>query len=483
MNINPISVSEGATIRRIATGGQATVEEVEIEKGKRFARKRVHLKWSDIEQNNEDIIEDSIKRFEREIQILRSVQNPYVIELIREERYRYPTGRSVPAYCMPLADDNLDGLIRNHLWDTDKARALGILCEILVGIACLHNQGILHRDLKPTNILIVKNSPKLCDFGLSKNISQSKDEDRFETKIGVGAGTVDYTAPEQFHQLKNAAEPSDIFSFGAIAYKMITGKTPEVTPTESVKGLDSTAPEIAAVIEKCLEYNPKDRYQSAVDCLVDLDRAVFATQDNPAGPRMTLDLVPFFDCLLELLNMQNSELDRIASVVFRSIQEAGLELDPSEVLTRSQIKALTGSGFNANGTASAGQHLLFEMVDYYQQRFVDPNIVWSYADRVAEFYGKILSIILSSPSWDFELASGEQFSQYLTDKTLEQITRQNRFDAARTLLGCFTSGSAYEEEIFKVALDRNPAAHAFIRDNVHYDYMNLPKAITALIES
>lgn len=483
MNIDPISVSEGATIREIATGGQATVEEVEIKKGERLARKRVYLKWQDIQQNNREVIDESIQRFEREIQILRSVQNPFVIDLIREERYSYPTGVSVPAYCMPLADENLDGLIENEIWHTDRERALGLLCEILVGIACLHSQGILHRDLKPTNILIVNNIPKICDFGLSKNISQSKDENSFETKIGVRAGTADYSAPEQFHQLKYAAEPSDIFSFGAIAFKMITGRTPEVTPTGSIKGLESIDAGIATVIEKCLEYNLKERYQSAVDCLVDLTKVVSAPQSNGVARDIRLTVMPFFICLLDLLKTQNPEIIKVTGAVFQSIKRAGLELDASEILSRAQIGALIRSGSNTDLAASDGQKLLFEMVEYYQQRFVDPNVVWSYADKVAEFYGKIISIIFSDPSWDFELIGGDRFSQYLVDKALEQITRQNRFDAARTLLGCFSSGSNYEEQIFETALSRTPQGHAFIRDNVHYDYMNLSQGIKDLINS
>ncbi len=213
-------------------------------------------------------------RFQREGRILSKLRHPFVVKV-------YATGefmdRGYIAMELLKNGDLKAYLIKNHpLKETDLER---ILVGLLEGLAYIHNEGIVHRDLKCSNIMLDDHlNPKIMDFGLSKSVLVTT-----MTQIGTIMGTLGYVAPEQITGGKTDRR-SDIFSFGVIMYELLTGQLPfrgenEIAmihsifndkppkPTEIQPGVQ---PVHEKIVLKCLEKNPENRYQSCEAILNDL---------------------------------------------------------------------------------------------------------------------------------------------------------------------------------------------------------------------
>ena len=177
-------------------------------------------------------------------------------------------------------------------WIKDKRRTPQEIAELLTGVAdglaAAHQAGILHRDVKPLNILVAKNGyAKLADFGLAK-LAESGQFDlgphlpEAHTRQGLILGTIAYTSPEQASGQTLDAR-SDIFSFGVVLYEMLSGRRPFVGGTDlellktiihgELPPLSEEVPEAYRnVVEKALEKSPAERYQSMREMVVDLRR-------------------------------------------------------------------------------------------------------------------------------------------------------------------------------------------------------------------
>jgi serine/threonine protein kinase len=173
----------------------------------------------------------------------------------------------------------LKSRIGNGKLRIEEASDLAI--QIAQGLAEAHQHGIVHRDVKPANILITKSGvAKIVDFGLAKLSGASK-----LTKTGSTLGTVAYMSPEQL-QGGNVDARADIFSVGVVLYEMLTGKTPfrgdhEAALMYSIVNQDpeplqvlvpDVPVELIHIVARALEKSPEDRYKTMDDLLIDLRR-------------------------------------------------------------------------------------------------------------------------------------------------------------------------------------------------------------------
>ncbi len=214
-------------------------------------------------------------RFTREAQAAAKLSHPNIVTIYEVSEFN---GR--PFFAMELVDGlRLDEYLKQKSPSLDRILDLSVqACE---GLREAHSSGIVHRDIKPGNILVDKNSRvRILDFGLAA----IKGVDKL-TKTGSTFGTLHYMSPEQTRG-ETLDERSDIFSFGVVLYEMITGQLPfkgdhepaiiysigyeEPEPLARFKTGDTE--ELQRIVKKALTKNKSERYQHVDDLLADLKR-------------------------------------------------------------------------------------------------------------------------------------------------------------------------------------------------------------------
>jgi Tol biopolymer transport system component len=190
-----------------------------------------------------------------------------------------------------IVSELVDGGTLDEWAEQRRSRTWRQVVELTTGVAdalaAAHGAGVLHRDVKPGNVLIGGNGyAKLADFGLAKLVGAARERGEPQasrnTRAGVVVGTVAYMSPEQA-----AGEPldarSDVFSFGVVLYELLAGRPPFAADNElaTLKSIAHATPAplpddvpepLRAIVDKALEKAPADRYQTMQDLVVDLRR-------------------------------------------------------------------------------------------------------------------------------------------------------------------------------------------------------------------
>lgn len=255
-------------VEKIGEGGMGVVYKAEDSKLERI----VAIKFlpGHIASNEEER-----ERFKIEAKAAAALNNPniatiHAIENVNDEIFivmEYIDGRELKA------------LVQSEIPDLETA--IQIATQIAVGLKAAHKKGIIHRDIKSSNIMISEeNQVRIMDFGLAK-----VQGDISLTKAGAAVGTVAYMSPEQARG-GDTDERSDIWSFGVVLYELLTGKMPfageyeqaliytilNETPKPLSESREGIPDFLEKIVTKCLAKEAKDRYQSAEDLLADLDK-------------------------------------------------------------------------------------------------------------------------------------------------------------------------------------------------------------------
>jgi len=246
----------------IAHGGMGVVYKAEHPSLKRF----VVIKKMTARGNNANA-----ERFKREAQILLDLQSSYIVHLFdyfTEGGYRY------------MVEELVDGMALDKLLARETILppelALLVVQDACYALKCAHNKGIIHRDIKPGNILISKRAEiKLADFGIAGEKEKETDQPSL-TQSGIALGTPAYMPPEQYENSSKVDQRADIYALGIMLYEMTTGAKPFPGTLSmetlnrirkgkyiSPKKIDKTIPNtVNSLIKKMMQSNPRHRFQS-----------------------------------------------------------------------------------------------------------------------------------------------------------------------------------------------------------------------------
>jgi len=247
-------------------------------------RRPVALKTirSDLSPSEADIL-----RFVREARVGASLEHPNIVAV-------FDAGAAAGGYyCameLVLGETLAARITRGR--KLPEPEALRIAIEIASGLAHAHERGVVHRDVKPANVILAapRDQAKLADFGLAKAVSGAGASG--VTRPGEGLGTISYTAPEQLYNAVAAGREADVYALGATIFRVLAGVPPFPGTADRAtihRILDEPAPslavlapgvsrETAAIVARCLEKDPLRRYPSARELLQALTLAAARLQ-------------------------------------------------------------------------------------------------------------------------------------------------------------------------------------------------------------
>ncbi len=230
---------------------------------------------------------EQAQRFLREIQLQAKLDHPNIAQV----RTAFCEGATI-VLVMELVDgESLNAVLRRG--PLSVAGAIRIAEQVLSALIMAHHLGVIHRDVKPANILVDRQgNAKLTDFGLAKQYGEPG-----QTSQGLAVGTVYYMAPEQVRGLAATDWRADLYAVGVLLYEMLTGRKPfdgneqyavmrahvESVPPPVSRWAPYLPKEFDALIERALEKDPERRFQSAAGFLTALQELPVTTPPPTRG--------------------------------------------------------------------------------------------------------------------------------------------------------------------------------------------------------
>lgn len=249
--------------REIGKGGNARIFLARDSSGQSVALKILHP---------ELLVSVAADRFLREIQIASKLDNPHIAKILDSGEREW-----LVYYVMSF----VEGATLRERLDTMRclpiAETLKITCDLLDALHHAHGHGIIHRDVKPANIVLSGAGAVLLDFGIARAVVASGSDQL--TRSGIAVGTSTYMSPEQITALADIDHRSDLYSVGCVLFECLAGQPPFMhrneavvlqlhltQPAPDVRTLRSDTPaELAASIAKAMAKSPGDRWRSALE--------------------------------------------------------------------------------------------------------------------------------------------------------------------------------------------------------------------------
>ena len=219
------------------------------------------------------------ERFSREIEVAAQLQHPNILPLLDSGE-----AGGFYYYVMPYVEgESLRDRLAHH-GELPVHDAVKVLIEVVDALAHAHAHGVVHRDIKPDNVLLSGRHALVTDFGVAKAVSEATGAHTL-TSIGVALGTPAYMAPEQAAADPHLDHRVDIYAAGVLGYELLTGRPPfaGLTPQETLaahmtqqpepvdKQRPGISPTLSQVLMKCLAKRPADRWQTADELLGQLE--------------------------------------------------------------------------------------------------------------------------------------------------------------------------------------------------------------------
>ena len=235
-------------------------------------------------------------RFLREIEIAANLRHPNIVPVYDSGDAGDPrdnAGRPVLYYVMPYEEGPSLRARLDRDGPLPASECLGVLRDVARALAYAHERGVVHRDVKPDNVMLSGGAAVVTDFGIAKAVSAAQNDAPADTvtRAGTGIGTPAYMAPEQAVGDPSTDHRADIYSFGCLAYELFAGHPPfHDLPTHEIVAahvgtkpvdLSEVSPDVpesvSRLVTRCLEKRPAARPQSAQELLAELDT-------RPTGP-------------------------------------------------------------------------------------------------------------------------------------------------------------------------------------------------------
>jgi serine/threonine-protein kinase len=222
----------------------------------------------------------NLKRFDREIRLAAKVQHPHIVPVLSAG-----VADGLPYYVMPFVEGESLGQKLKREGELSVPETIRILSDVLSALAYAHKQGVVHRDIKPDNILLADDDAVVADFGVAKALSAAADPGSSLTSGGIALGTPGYMSPEQASGDPATDHRTDIYAVGAMAYQMLSGdqvftaRSPQAMfaahAVQRPEPIGSRCPavpsQLAELIMRSLEKRPDDRPQTAREMLAGIN--------------------------------------------------------------------------------------------------------------------------------------------------------------------------------------------------------------------
>ena len=235
----------------------------------------------------------SAERFEREIRLAASLQQANIVPLLTAG-----DANGLAYFTMPYVEGQSLRVRLSSGPPLTVAECLSILRDVTRALGYAHERGVVHRDIKPDNVLLSRGAAEVTDFGIAKAIQASRIEAASDslTQLGTSVGTPAYMAPEQAAGDPNLDHRADIYAVGVLAYEMLEGQPPFTGTPQSVMSAHLTKapramsradvpPSLQRTVLKCLEKDPARRYQTADELLADIEATATPSGALPSAQR------------------------------------------------------------------------------------------------------------------------------------------------------------------------------------------------------
>ncbi len=251
-----------------------------------------------------DLAQDlSVERFTREVRLAAGLQHAHIVPLLTAG----VTSDNLPYYLMPFVEGES---LRARLDRSPDGEAqpiavvVSVLRDVCRALAYAHSRGVVHRDIKPDNILVSGGAAIVADFGIAKAMSTARGSDTQSsaalTRVGVSIGSPAYMSPEQGSGDPETDHRTDIYALGITAYELLTGRPPFTQPTATgqlmahfteipvnVKERRPDIPDgLAALVMSCLAKSPDERPQSADELATALGESALWSGGGTTAPRV-----------------------------------------------------------------------------------------------------------------------------------------------------------------------------------------------------